>query len=218
MPQNSSGSAAALSNRYTARVYRALLYLIAGWSGFFVMGIELLGGRLLAPYFGSSIYVWGAIITVFMLALSIGYLVGGRASLRAPTLRRLALILLAAALTTAPILLYGDALLDWLSATVRDPRFGSLCAALLLFFVPTLISGMVSPYAVRLLVADLAAAGDRVGRLYFVSTFGSAAGTLLTSFYLVLYLDINRIIELMLSISIVVGALAFLPRPAVAAA
>ena len=62
-------------------MYRALLYLIAGWSGFFVMAIELLGGRLLAPYFGSSIYVWGAIITVFMLALSLGYLLGGRASL-----------------------------------------------------------------------------------------------------------------------------------------
>ena len=56
----------------------ALEYVIAGWSGFFVMAVELLGGRLLAPTFGSSIYVWGAIITVFMLALSLGYLAGGR--------------------------------------------------------------------------------------------------------------------------------------------
>src|SRR6185437_8661532 len=109
------------------------------------------------------------------------------------------------------ILLYGDALLDVLSSSIHDPRFGSLWAAMLLFLVPTLISGMVSPYAVRLLVADLQAAGDRVGRLYFVSTFGSAAGTLLTSFYLVLYLDINQIIELMLCVSGVVSALAFLP-------
>jgi hypothetical protein len=188
---------------------RALLYLIAGWSGFFVMGIELLGGRLLAPYFGSSIYVWGAIITVFMLALSLGYLAGGRASLHAPTLRRLALILVAAAATTAPILLYGDALLDRLSIGISDPRFGSLLAALLLFFIPTLLSGMVSPYAVRLLVADLRGAGDRVGKLYFVSTFGSAAGTLLTSFYLVLYLEVDQIIGLMLAISVLVGALAW---------
>ena len=63
-------------------MYRLLLYLVAGWSGFFVMALELLGGRLLAPYFGSSIYVWGAIITVFMLALSIGYLLV--ATTRAP--------------------------------------------------------------------------------------------------------------------------------------
>jgi len=178
------------------------------------MAIELLGGRLLAPYFGSSIYVWGAIITVFMLALSLGYLCGGRASLRAPSLRRLALMLVAAALTTLPVLLYGDALLDRLSAVMRDPRFGSLTAAAMLFFLPTFISGMVSPYAVRLLVAQRATAGHDAGKLYFVSTFGSAAGTILTSFYLVLYLEVNQILLLMLAVSATVGALAWL-RPVV---
>jgi hypothetical protein len=131
-----------------------------------------------------------------------------------PTLRRLAAILVAAALTTLPILLYGDALLDRLSVGLADPRFGSLVAALLLFFVPTLISGMVSPYAVRLLVADLAGAGDRVGKLYFVSTFGSAAGTLLTSFYLVLYFEVDQIIWMMLAISVAVGAVAWIPGTA----
>jgi hypothetical protein len=103
-------------------MYRGLLYLIAGWSGFFVMAVELLGGRLLAPYFGSSIYVWGAIITVFMLALSLGYLLGGRASLHAPSLKRLALILLSAAVTTLPVLLVGDSLLEHLSAALTAIR------------------------------------------------------------------------------------------------
>lgn len=191
--------------RYTAPMYRALLYLIAGWSGFFVMGVELLGGRLLSPYFGSSIYVWGALITVFMLALSLGYLCGGRISLHQPTLRRLSLILLAAALTMLPALLWADTLLDHLSAFVSDPRFGSLTAAMLLFGIPTLISGMVSPYAVRLLVADRTSAGHHAGKLYFVSTFGSAAGTLLTSFFLVKYLEVNQILLLMLAISTVVA-------------
>jgi hypothetical protein len=181
-------------------MYRACLYLIAGWSGFFVMGIELLGGRLLAPYFGSSIYVWGAIITVFMLALSLGYLAGGRASLSAPSLR-------------LPVLLFGDALLEHLSAVLPDPRFGSLLGAGLLFFLPTFVSGMVSPYAVRLLVADRASSGHHAGKLYFVSTFGSAAGTILTSFYLVLYLEVNQIVLLMLAVSVAVGVLGLLlPR------
>ncbi len=194
-------------------MYRACLYLIAGWSGFFVMGIELLGGRLLAPYFGSSIYVWGAIITVFMLALSLGYLAGGRASLSAPSLRRLALILLAAAVATLPVLRFGDALLEHLSAVLPDPRFGSLLGAGVLFFLPTVVSGMVSPYAVRLLVADRASSGHHAGKLYFVSTFGSAAGTILTSFYLVLYLEVNQIVLLMLAVSVAVGVLALLlPR------
>jgi hypothetical protein len=196
-------------------MYRSLLYLIAGWSGFFVMAIELLGGRLLAPYFGSSIYVWGAIITVFMLALSLGYLWGGRASLHAPSLRRLATILLAAAMATLPVLLWGDSLLDHLSAVISDPRLGSLTAAALLFFLPTCVSGMVSPYAVRLLVADRASVGHLAGKLYFVSTFGSAAGTILTSFYLVLYLEVNQILMLMLGVSAVVGVIAWLQPAAV---
>jgi hypothetical protein len=191
---------------------RILLYLIAGWSGFFVMAIELLGGRLLAPYFGSSIYVWGAIITVFMLALSLGYLWGGRASLYAPSLQRLGLMLLAAAASALPALLWGDSVLEHLSARIGDPRYGSLVAAALLFFLPTCVSGMVSPYAVRLLVADRASAGQLAGRLYFVSTFGSAAGTILTSFYLVLYLEVNQILMLMLGVSGVIGVIAWL-RP-----
>jgi hypothetical protein len=190
-------------------MYRRVLYLIAGWSGFFVMGIELLGGRVLAPYFGSSIYVWGALITVFMLALSLGYLCGGRASMYGPSLKRLAVILLAAAVATLPVLLLADPLLDYLSGMMSDPRFGSLSAASLLFFVPTMISGMVSPYAIRLLVADQASAGDHAGKLYFVSTFGSAAGTVLTSFYLVLYLEVNQILLLLMGISVLVAAVAW---------
>jgi hypothetical protein len=198
-------------------MYATVLYLLALWSGFFVMGIELLGGRLLAPYFGSSIYVWGAIITVFMLSLSLGYLAGGRYSVHTPSLRRLGLIVLVAAITALPILLAGDALLDALAARVADPRFGSLLAALSLFFVPTLISGMVSPYAVRLLVAEREHAGERAGRLYFVSTFGSAAGTLLTSFYFVLWFELNQILWGMLTVSLLVGCAACLVRPRVLA-
>jgi len=195
-------------------MYRGVLYLIAGWSGFFVMGIELLGGRILAPYFGSSIYVWGALITVFMLALALGYLCGGRASMHAPSLKRLATILLGAALMLMPVLLFGDALLDRLSVEITDPRFGSLSAAGLLFFLPTMISGMVSPYAIRLLVADRASAGHHAGKLYFVSTFGSAAGTILTSFYLVLYLEVNQILLLLLGVSALAALIAwFGPLP-----
>jgi hypothetical protein len=187
-----------------------MLYMVAGWSGCFVMAIELLGGRLLAPFFGSSIYVWGAIITVFMLALSLGYLLGGRWSLRQPTLSRLAVILTVAALTALPVVLGADALLDWLSTRVTDPRLGSLLGSLLLFLVPTVVSGMVSPYAVRLLVQDRQRSGERAGLLYFVSTFGSACGTLLTSFYLVLHFEVNQILWSMLLISLLIAAGAIL--------
>ena len=106
-----------------------------------------------------------------------------------------------------------DSLLEHLSARIADPRFGSLAAAALLFFLPTCVSGMVSPYAIRLLVADRASSGQLAGRLYFVSTFGSAAGTILTSFYLVLYLEVNQILMLMLTVSAIVGVLTWLRPP-----
>ena len=195
-------------------VRTALAYLIAGWSGFFVMAVELLGGRLLAPTFGSSIYVWGAIITVFMLALSLGYLAGGRYSMNAPSVRRLGVILIIAALTVVPLLLFAEPMLDALSQAVPDPRFGSLLSAMTLFFVPTFFSGMVSPYAVRLLVQDRQSSGRHAGQLYFVSTFGSAAGTLSTSFYLVLLLEVNQILLGMLLISVTIGVVAWLVRAA----
>ena len=189
-----------------------LCYLIAGWSGFFVMAVELLGGRLMAPTFGSSIYVWGAIITVFMLALSLGYLAGGRYSLHNPSVRRLGVVLLIAAMTALPIWFAGGELLDAISARISDPRAGSLMAATALFFVPTFFSGMISPYAVRLLVTDPQSSGRHAGQLYFVSTFGSAAGTLLTSFYLVLWLEVNQILMTLFAISTTVALAAILMR------
>lgn len=187
-----------------------LCYVIAGWSGFFVMAVELLGGRLLAPTFGSSIYVWGAIITVFMLALSLGYLAGGRWSTHAPSVARLGAILIVAAATVLPLILFAEPMLDAVSIAVPDPRFGSLLGSAVLFFVPTFFSGMVSPYAVRLLVQDRSSSGRHAGQLYFVSTFGSAAGTLLTSFYLVLLMELNHILLALLTISGLIGATALL--------
>jgi hypothetical protein len=99
-------------------------------------------------------------------------------------------------------------LLDGVAAAVPDPRFGSLLASAALFFVPTFFSGMVSPYAVRLLVQDRATSGRHAGQLYFVSTFGSAAGTLLTSFYFVLLMEVNVILMSLIAISLILGGIA----------
>jgi len=188
---------------------RPLVFLIAGWSGFFVMAVELLSGRILAPNFGNSIYVWGGIITIFMLALSIGYLIGGRLSTRKPSLKKLSIILMVAAASTTPVVLMGDTVLDRIFTLIQDPRYGSLISATILFFLPTMISGIISPYAVRLLVTESSQSGHFAGLLYFVSTFGSAAGTILTSFYLVLYFELNHIFWTMIGISLLISAFSF---------
>jgi hypothetical protein len=147
-----------------------------------------------------------------MLALSLGYLAGGRYSMVTPSVRRLGAILAIAALTVVPLLLFAEPMLDAMSLAVPDPRFGSLLSALTLFFVPTFFSGMVSPYAVRLLVQDRNSSGRHAGQLYFVSTFGSAAGTLLTSFYLVLILEVNQILLGLLLVSVTIGVCAWFVR------
>ncbi|MGD8416501.1 MAG: fused MFS/spermidine synthase, partial [Pseudomonadales bacterium] len=82
---------------------RAIIYLLAFTGGFVIMSLELLGGRVLAPYFGSSIYVWGSIITVFMLSLALGYLFGGRLSLNRPSLSRFGVIFAVAAVLLYPL-------------------------------------------------------------------------------------------------------------------
>lgn len=186
-------------------------YIVAGWSGFFVMSYELLGGRVLATDFGSSVSVWGALIAVFMTALAIGYLLGGYISAWRAKPAILGAILIAQAATTFVSVLISDLVLDWIFAHMDDVRYGALAAATLLFFVPTLVSGMVSPYAVRLLVTDLRKSGQFAGKLFFISTFGSAAGTILTSFYLVLWFEVNQILYGLIAISVAIGAIAMLP-------
>jgi len=189
----------------TGRWRNPALYLAAGWSGFFVMGVELLGGRLMAPYFGSSIFVWGALIAVFMAALAVGYLLGGQLSLRRPSPTVLGVLLMAEALLALPIVMWGDAVFDALSFAISDPRYGALVAALAMFGATTVVCGMVSPYAVRLLIRDLDHSGQSAGRLYFASTLGSAGGTLMTTFYLVLLFEIDTIVLGLIAISFAIG-------------
>ena len=81
-----------------------LIHILAFCGGFVIMSMELLGGRILAPYFGSGVYVWGSIITVFMLSLSLGYLLGGRLSVHNPSLNRFAGIFALGAILLYPLI------------------------------------------------------------------------------------------------------------------
>ena len=189
-------------------IFTLLVLTMAFSSGFIIMSVELLGGRIMAPYFGSSIYVWGSIITVFMLSLSIGYLLGGRLSLHKPNLQKYGLFYIFAAIMLTPTILLGDQMMDWVFIRFEDPRYGSLLASGFLFFIPTVLLGMIAPYSVRLLVETATESGRIAGGLYFVSTLGSALGTLATSFYLVLWFEVNQILISMSAILISLGLIA----------
>tara|TARA_B110000116_G_scaffold180479_1_gene156252 strand:+ start:313 stop:975 length:663 start_codon:yes stop_codon:yes gene_type:complete len=180
------------------------IYFLAFTSGFSIMCIELLAGRILAPFFGSSVHIWGSIITVFMLSLSFGYLLGGKFSIHSASLTRYGLIFIVAGITLLPIVTSSTWLMEGIFLAIEDSRYGSLLASTALFFIPTIILGMLSPYSVRLLVKNSNESGQVAGKLYFVSTLGSAIGTIITSFYLVMWFDINTIV---VSVSLVLSLL-----------
>lgn len=171
-----------------------IVNVLAFSGGFCIMSLELLGGRILAPWFGGSIYVWGSIITVFMLSLSLGYLLGGRLSLRSPSLARFGVIFVVAAAILFPAVRFAEPVMATVFEHLDDPRYGSLVASLALFVAPTVVLGIISPYSVRLLVREREESGKVAGTLYFVSTLGSALGTLATSFYFVLWFEIDTIV------------------------
>lgn len=188
----------------------SFIYFLAFTSGFCIMGIELLGGRILAPFFGSSVHIWGSIITVFMLSLSLGYLFGGKLSTRSASIAIYGTIFLIAAITLLPIALSSQWLMEAIFLKVEDSRYGSLLASVTLFFIPTIFLGMLSPYSVRLLVKSSNESGQVAGKLYFISTLGSALGTIITSFYLVLWFEINTIVFGFITILASLGLLAIL--------
>lgn len=154
----------------------------------------MLGARILSPYFGGSLSVWGSIITIFMVALAMGYLIGGRLSTQNPNAVTFAIFFIGAAVFSLPVILFADAIMEPIFLTIEDPRYGSLIASIFLFFIPTSILGMISPYSVRLMVETHEHSGHMAGLLYFISTIGSAAGTLGTSFYFVLWFEVNQIL------------------------
>ena len=173
---------------------RSIIAGMAFVSGFCIMAIEMLGARILSPYFGGSLSVWGSIITIFMLALAFGYLLGGRLSTKNPNAVTYAMFFIVAAAFSLPVILFADPIMEPIFLTIEDPRYGSLFASVFLFFIPTSILGMISPYSVRLMVESEEHSGHMAGLLYFISTLGSAVGTLGTSFYFVLWFEVNQIL------------------------
>ncbi|MCW5773213.1 MAG: fused MFS/spermidine synthase [Rhodospirillaceae bacterium] len=161
---------------------RTLLPLaVAFLSGWAIMQIEILGGRVLAPYFGYSIYQWGALIGVVMTALAIGYAVGGRVGDR-PVAGRF----LAAALAVSMVYIGG---IPWLADAALPafrslgPAWGAVFASIALLGVPSLLLATTSPIVIRMTATDRIA--GTAGRVYAVSTVGSIAGTFFTSFLVI---------------------------------
>ena len=171
-----------------------MIYVIVFLGGAMVMSFEILGSRILAPNFGSSVFVWGSLISVFLAGLSAGYYWGGRFADIRPSLRKLALIIIIPGFFFITFPLYSTRISDWVFTLDLGIRMGPLLVSMFLFFIPSVFLGAVSPYTAKLMIISLHTSGSTIGTLYALSTFGSIIGTLLTSFYLITIAGVKSII------------------------
>lgn len=164
--------------------------------GAVVMIFEITGSRVLAPFIGTSTYIWTSLIGVILGALSLGYWIGGRTADRMPRKSILGSAILMAAGLIALTTLVKDLVLTAIASFPTGLEFKAVIAAIALFAPAGVALGFVTPYAVKLRMNSLGEAGRTVGRLYALSTIGSIIGTFAAGFVLLPFLGTNRTLYL----------------------
>ena len=170
---------------------------IRGWMLIFIvfiagaasLSVEFAASRLLAPYFGTSLFVWANLIGLILLYLTIGYYLGGQLADRYPRPAVLYGLTAVAALLIALIPLIAYPILTWAQLLfATNPLgvfYGSLVSVLILFALPMILLGAVSPFAIRLSIKQVVSSGRTAGQLYAISTLGSIFGTFFPVFVLI---------------------------------
>jgi len=182
---------------------RAFVWITtATLTGAIVMAMELTAFRLYAPYFGNSIYVWGSMISVVMLALAVGYSLGGWIADRWPTDAVLYFLVLGSGVYQLVIVFVSRGVL--LKVWHSGDFLGPVLATVIIFAPPMTALAMTSPFVIRLLVRA-GHVGITVGKVFALSTAGSIAGVLGTSFYLVPRFGSRATLEILCGASIVIG-------------
>lgn len=174
-------------------IIRAVLVVFI--ASFCTMVIELVAGRIMAPYVGVSLYTWTSIIGVVLAGISVGAYLGGMLADRFPQPRTLGWLLFLSGLGALSISPLTSALGRWPLETSLMLRI--LAVTALIFFVPSCLLGMISPVVVRLSLDRLERSGNIVGRIYAFSTLGSILGTFATGFFLISWMGTRNILLLM---------------------
>jgi spermidine synthase len=171
----------------------ALVVFVVGAAS---LGSEIAAARLLAPYFGASTTVWANTIATVLVALSVGYWLGGRLADRHPLQRHMSAIVLVAAVGLAAVPFVARPFLDAAVSALADISagafLGSLLGVLVLVAGPVLLMGAIAPYAIRLSVREVASSGTTAGRLYAISTAGSLLGTFTAALVLIPFAGTRR--------------------------
>lgn len=190
--------------------FRYYLLATTAICGAIVMVVEVLGSRVIGPFFGVSLFVWTSLITVTLLALAIGYALGGRLADRRTSPVALYSVVIAAGLCVLVIPFIQMPVLK--TSVGLGLRLGSLVSATILFGPALMLLGCVSPLLVRLLAREMHNLGRTVGGLYALSTAGSFVGTIVTGFFLIGVVGVSRIFMLAGLLLILLGVGYFIAR------
>src|SRR5918995_5761603 len=202
-----------------------LLRVLVFAGGFASIGVELAASRLLAPFFGSSTFIWASLIGLTLAFLALGYFLGGRLADRRPEPVVLYAVTALAAIAIGTIPFVSQPLLTGSLEAFREFNagafYGSLAGTLLLLAPPVTLLGFVSPFAIRLQLADGASAGKTAGSLYALSTIGSISGSFIPVLVLIPLIGTAATfiaLSLALLVPAVAGLVAMRARPLALAA
>lgn len=166
------------------------LLILSFFEGSCVMVAELAGGKMLAPYYGTSLYVWASTLAITLGALTIGYYLGGEFSKREPAKRQRSLFLTLAIASALVILMPVIASFIMTRTLEMDFLTGLVISQMVFMFPPVLGMGIVSPLLIGML-GDNNNSGKAAGQVYAISTLGGVIATLLTGFWLVPVIGIS---------------------------
>ncbi|MFW5927526.1 MAG: fused MFS/spermidine synthase, partial [Wenzhouxiangella sp.] len=179
------------------------IFLVAFVEGGAVMAVEITGAKLVGPFYGSSLYVWAAVLALTLGGLATGYFAGGRLSRHFPDRRALFSIILVSALLVAAM--------PWVAPWVMkatlgmELRLGITLSALVFLFPPLACFGMVSPLIIRLISTHRELIGRATGTVYAISTLGGILVTFIVVFYAIPEIGMRE------TLLVTAGFLAFFP-------
>ena len=167
-------------------------YIVVFLASFSVLVIEIVAGRILAPYVGVSLYTWTSIIGVVLAGISVGAYLGGVIADRYPHVSTLGWILFLSGLGAFSI----PALTHWMGGTYfyTSLMVRILLVTAIIFFIPSCFLGMVLPVVVKLTLGNLKKTGNVIGKIYAFSTLGSILGTFTTGFFLISWMGTRNLL------------------------
>ncbi|MFH1661961.1 MAG: fused MFS/spermidine synthase [Candidatus Falkowbacteria bacterium] len=186
-----------------------ILEIIVFICGAAVMILEMVGSRILAPYLGTSIVVWTSLIGIILGCLSIGYWYGGKFADKNPNYKMFSFVIFLGAIFTGLIVFIKSFILIFILQNTSNIYLGTILSTISFFAIPSILLGMVSPYAVRLKMHAVSESGATVGNLYAISTIGSIVGTFAAGFFLIPFFGSINIIFFLSIILILTSVLAY---------